>query len=158
MTISELQVLNLGYLIGVDLTRFASANLLIKQWNVDNNVLTYGVDTAIEETKTAARTRYDLTTEYAKVYSDARDKVLVKITAIGAVRNILGDAQNIGDVTMAHFDWLDATLKALRNGQYPLLQPGVAPVTVENPITGQQETYIPDSRATVVRSSWGTIG
>jgi hypothetical protein len=159
MTISELQALALGYLSGADLTRFASANLLIKQWNVDNTVLLVGVNTAIKEIQTAARTRYDLSAEYTKEYGDpSRDLILVKLTAIAAVRNIMGDVQNIGETLMYWCNWLDTTLKALRNGQFPLQQPGVAPVTITDPITQQPVTYVPDSRAETVRSSFLTLG
>lgn len=159
MTIAELQALGLGYLIGGDLTKYISVNLLLKQYNVDNTILAWGVTQGIDDVTAAAQNRYNMVPEFQKVYNGGtRDLRVVKLTAIAAVRNIMGDAQNIGDVTAGHFEWLDATLKALRGGQFPLNQPGVAPITVTDPITQQPVTYIPDSRAEVVCSSFKTLG
>lgn len=158
MTISELQALAIGYLTGLDLSRWVSPNLLIKQYDVDNTIFISSLNTAIEELKASTRTRYNLATELAKDDPTTRDVLVVKILSILTCRNAMGNFQNVGDWLMAQFDWADSTLKALRNGQFNLAQPGVAPVTVDDPITGRPVTYTPASVIEQVNSSFSTLG
>lgn len=158
MTIPELQALAIGYLTGLDLSRWVSPNLLIKQYDVDNAIFTSSMNMAIEELKASTRTRYDLSTELAKVDLTTRDVLVVKILSILTCRNTMGNFQNVGDWLMAQFDWADSTLKALRNGQFNLAQPGVTPITVTDPITNQLVTYTPASVIEQVNSSFSTLG
>lgn len=156
MTIPQLQALALGYLTGGDLTDWVSANLLIKVENEKAGTLQKAANTAIGEVQSAARTKYDLSGELA-LRGDARDVLLVKLISILAVRNASGGLQNVGDILMAHFDWADAFIKAVRNGQANLMQPLPAKVTVDNP-DGTTTIYTPQSVGQMVESSFRTLG
>lgn len=158
MTIPQLQALTLGYLTGLDLSRWVSPNLLIKQVDVDAQCLNNAVATAIAELESATRTRYDLTTELAITITADRDVLVVKVLSLLAVRNAMGNFQNVSDWLVIQFDWVDKFVKALRAGQGNLKQPGVAPVTITDPVSGLPVTYTPDSVAEVVDSSFLTLG
>jgi len=67
ISIQQLKALSFGYLCGNDLTGFCPYQLLQKQYEVDPNSLNQGAETAIEEIVASLRTRYDLTTELAKI-------------------------------------------------------------------------------------------
>lgn len=156
MTIPDFQALNLGYLTGADLGRWCSAQLLIKQYDVDNTCLTNAVITAIEELKSATRTKYNLGPELLK--STGRDVLVVKILSILAVRNALGSFQNLSDMLISQFEWADKKIKDLRNGQDNLAQPPPASVTIPDPFNGQNVTYTPRSDADMIGSSFSTLG
>jgi len=57
--------------------------------------------------------------------ADTRSNLLVKIISLLAIRNILGNMENISDQMTAMFKWADQTLRDLRNGQQNLPLPGV---------------------------------
>lgn len=156
LTIPQLNALDLGYLNGSDLTDWISANLLIKVENEKAGALLKAANTAIGEIQSAARTKYDLSTELTK-RDDARDVLLVKLVSILAVRNAAGSLQNVGDILIAHFDWADAFIKAIRSGQANLMQPLPAKVTIDNP-DGTQTIYTPQSVGQMVQSSFLTLG
>lgn len=156
ITIPQLQAMALGYLTGADLTKWISANVLIKQENEQPGILLDSTNTAIGELQSAARTKYDLTNELAK-RAGTRDVLVVKLVAILAVRNAAGGLANVGDLLMAHFDWADAFIKAIRNGQANLSQPLPTPVTVNNP-DGTTTVYSTQSAGEMVGSSFLTLG
>ena len=56
---------------------------------------------------------------------DTRSNLLVKILSLLAIRNILGNMENISDQMASLFKWADSTLKDIRNGQMNLPLPGV---------------------------------
>ena len=88
---------------------------------------------------------------------DGRAKLLVKIAAVIAVRNILGSAQNIGEAMDNLFKWADKTLLAIRNAQMnlPLPYPAQVPITLPD---GRQTSYNPGDDAKLVGSSFKFIG
>lgn len=154
LTIPQLLILDLGYLSGKDLVRWCPAQILINQDAVDNTCLQEGVSTAMDEVRSATRTRYNLAPEFLKTAAD-RERMLVKIVSILAVRNAVGNL-NVSEKTLLDFAWADKEVKALRAGQSNLLQPptvGPAPTTDgSDPGTG------PGSKAEMINSNFGTIG
>ena len=57
--------------------------------------------------------------------ADTRSVLLVKITALLAIRNILGNFENISDQMTAMFKWADQNLRDIRNGQMNLPLPAI---------------------------------
>lgn len=78
--------------------------------------------------------------------ADSRTLIFVKLSAICAIRNILGNATNTGEQMKTNFEWADNTIRALRNAQQGL------PTVNQSPIT----TY--GSPAEVVPASFLTLG
>jgi hypothetical protein len=77
---------------------------------------------------------------------DPRTMMFVKLSAICAVRNILGNLQNIGDAMANNFAWADKTIMALRNAQQGM------------PTVNQSPTITYGSPAEMVNSSFNTLG
>lgn len=77
--------------------------------------------------------------------NDTRARLLVKLAAIWAIRNILGNAQNIAEAMMSQFKWADQFVSDLRNGQ------GGLPVK-------QSDTTTVGSGAELIDSSFSTLG
>jgi hypothetical protein len=77
---------------------------------------------------------------------DTRTLMFVKLAAICAVRNTLGNAQNIGDSMKDNFTWADKTIQALRNAQQGM------------PTVNQSPTITYGSPAEMVSSSFNTLG
>jgi Ni,Fe-hydrogenase III small subunit len=77
--------------------------------------------------------------------ADTRARLLVKIAAIWAIRNALGNAQNIAEAMQNHFKWADQMVSDLRNGQ------GGLPVK-------QSDTTTVGSGAELIDSSFSTLG
>lgn len=69
----------------------------------------------------------------AAVPVDTRLKFLVKVAAILAIRNILGNFQNLSETMLAHFSWVDKTLKNFRDGQLNVLAKQAPTSTVGSP-------------------------
>lgn len=103
--------------------------------------------------------------------SDSREALLVKLVSIMAVRNSLGNFENIGEGLYHHFEWADKKLKEIRLGQDNLVLPSTALYTSEqlaqlnpplNPLNcGQDSQPVqtgPGSVARMVKQSWGTLG
>lgn len=161
-TIPELQTMQLGYLQGKDLTRYVSAQLLIKQYNEDNTVLLDAATTAIGLVIMAARTKYDLSAEFAKTppvapAADIRDTTVRMVVSILAVKIACASLANIGDLLLSHIEFAEKFLKDLRNGQANFLQPLPADVTIITP-DGRTVTYNPLSGGEMVPSSFLTLG
>lgn len=78
--------------------------------------------------------------------TDARTMMFVKLSAICAVRNALGNLQNIGDAMTNNFTWADKTIMALRNAQQGM------------PTVNQSPTITYGSPAEMVNSSFNTLG
>jgi hypothetical protein len=78
--------------------------------------------------------------------NDARTMMFVKLSAICAVRNVLGNLQNIGDSMKSNFEWADTTIRALRNAQQGM------------PTVNQSPTTTYGSPAEMVESSFQTLG
>jgi hypothetical protein len=77
---------------------------------------------------------------------DTRTMVFVKIAAICAVRNALGNLQNIGESMLNNFAWADKAIQALRNAQRGM------------PTIKQSNTTTVGSPAELVNSSFNTLG
>lgn len=143
LTPDQLSALSFGYLTGNDLIFWCPTQFLISRYNVDNNCLDNGVATAYSEVINALATKYDVTSELMKL-SGPREPTLVKILSICAVRNILGNMQNISDKSKDDFKWADDTLLAIRNGQMNLIL--------------TSSSLLQRSGAFLVDAKFGTIG
>lgn len=99
--------------------------------------------------------------------SDAREPLLVKIVSLLAVRNSLGNFENLGEKMYHDFEWCDRCLKEIRRGENNLLLPSTALYTSEQ----LQQLYPPNctppfepiqtgpgSVARMVRQNWGSLG
>jgi hypothetical protein len=78
--------------------------------------------------------------------TDARTMMFVKLSAICAVRNALGNLQNIGESMTNNFSWADKTILALRNAQQGM------------PTVNQSPTTTYGSPAEMIDSSFSTLG
>lgn len=149
MTTDELKALALGYLTGADLIRWCAPQLLINQYNVDNDSLQNGCDQAVSEIISRLKTKYDLTAELQKRTTE-RDNLVVRIVAILSIRNILGNMQNISETILANFKWADKMILDIRNGQANLPLP--APPKNNNNCNTLQSNY------ELVGDSFKTLG
>jgi len=147
LTATELKALDLGYLKGSDLLQFCAAQLLIKQYEVDNDSLQAGSNLAYSELESNLSTRYDVKTE---LENSTRNALCVKIASILAIRNILGNAQNISEMMINLFVWADKELIAIRNGQISL--------GLNQPQNTDGTPVLNYSDASLIRSSFKTIG
>lgn len=116
VTISAFKALTFGYLTGADLLQFAPFQLLASQYDIDSNSIQTACDFAKSEVLSQLSTRYDMATEFAKTGTN-RSLMVVKLTALQAIRNALGNMQNISEKMTNDFTWLDSTFRAIRNGQ-----------------------------------------
>ena len=118
-TYDDIKALDFGYLTGANLLQWCPAQFLIKQQIQDLDAIATGVAMAYQEVIADLSSRYDINSEFAKTGS-SRFMVVVKITSVMAIRNILGNSSGMPEVVIKHFDWLDVTIKAIRNGQLSL--------------------------------------
>lgn len=123
MTTDDLKALPLGYLTGADLMQFCPANVLLSFYNQNNGALQSGCNQAYAEVASKLLTKYDCSTEIKSVQGDAREPNLVGITAVLALRRILGSAASLSDEMKSHFTWADACINDIRNGQMNLALP-----------------------------------
>jgi hypothetical protein len=77
---------------------------------------------------------------------DPRTMMSAKLSAICAVRNALGNLQNIGEAMVNNFIWADKTIMALRNAQQGM------------PTVNQSPTTTYGSPAEIIESSFKTLG
>jgi hypothetical protein len=119
LTNDQLAVMNFGYLTGADLMQYSSVQVLIKQYEVNQGKLQMGCDNAQSEMIGLFATKYDLMREYTMI-SGPRQQLVVKLTAILAVRDILGNMAGIGDVTRDNFVWADDIIERAQNGTFNL--------------------------------------
>lgn len=124
LTNDQLYIMNFGYLMGSDLMQWCPAQLLIKRYEVNANSLLDGCVSAYGEVIRMLNSRYAIENEIsANTVSGSRDILCVKITAILAIRNILGSMAQVSDLMMDQFKWADQTLKDVRNGFTNLILP-----------------------------------
>lgn len=110
-------------------------------------VITDGVITAINIT--SGGTGYTTAPTIAitgGANTDPRTMMFVKLSAICAVRNALGNLQNIGEQMTNVFAWADKTILSLRNAQQGM------------PTVNQSPTITYGSPAEMVNSSFNTLG
>ena len=120
MWATPIRDMQIRFLTGSDLIQFSPIQLLTVQFEKDNESLQNGCDLAYSEVIGSLSTRYNITSEF-QVVSGARCILLVKITAIIAIRNILGNLQNISQVLKDTYEWADNTILDIRNGQMNLI-------------------------------------
>lgn len=159
LTIAQLKALNLYYLTGADLLQFCPGQLLIKQYEVDNNSLIAGANFAYAEMISNCINRYDIKTELSLVGADTpdlRSVFTVKLTALLAIAAILGNAQAISEYLGEQIKYAKKDLLAIRNGQLnlPLAPP---PSLGNDPVTGCPLPY-PGSEGELVCSNFSTLG
>ena len=148
LTIAELKALPFGYLTGSDIKQFCAPNLLIAEYEKDSTSLQSGCNMAYEELKASLSNRYSVDAELA--LTTGRNQLCVKITAIMAIRNILGGAQNISDKMVLDFTWADKQLVAIRNGQIAL--------SLTIPEDSEGNTAVNYSSAELIKSNFQTLG
>jgi phage gp36-like protein len=148
LTVAELKVLSFGYLTGADLKQFCPPQLLIKIYEVDSDALNTGCQFAYSELKSSLSNRYNVDLELA--LTTDRNQLCVKIAAILAIRNILGDAQNISDKMLSDFTWADKQLISIRNGQIAL--------GLKIPEDTDGNTLANYSNANLISSNFQTLG
>lgn len=125
LTIDEIKALDYGYLTGADLLRFCPFQVLQKQYAVDADSLDDGCKIAYSELKSSLSARYDISTELTKT-ADTRYPLTVKLAAIFAIRNIVGNQAGLPDNMVKNFDWADRTIMNIRNGQESLISLNIA--------------------------------
>lgn len=143
LTNPQFDALNLGYLQGYDIAQYASYQTLIKQWEVSNQKIQQGADNAYSEMIGYFYTKYDVQREFNMI-SGPRQQLVVKLTAILAVRDILGNMAGIGEVTKDNYIWADDIIMRTQNGTFNL------------PLYGAN--CIIESDAIMVRQNFRTIG
>lgn len=152
LTVAALKALDLGYLTGDDLCIWAAPQMLIKQYESDNDVFTKGVKFAIAHVSSKLESRYDMAGEYAKT-GVARATKCIQITAISAVMTILANMANIGEQQHNIFKWNEKVIQDFRGGQDHLPIP---PPPIQNP--GTDGAYTPVSLPQIVGQSFSTLG
>lgn len=125
LTNDQLAAMSFGYLIGANLMQYSSAQTLIKCYEVNNTSLQQGCDNAYSEMVGYFYTKYDVQREFNMI-SGPRQNLVVKLTAILAVRDILGNMAGIGEVTKDNFIWADDIIARTQNGTFNLPLYGVA--------------------------------
>lgn len=143
LTPAELKALDFGYLTGEDLVQYCATELLISRYQVNQDAFINGVKTAYGEIINKLSTRYNVALEITTKTADAREITLVKIVSMYAIRNILGNTQNISKwtsdlITAAVQDVFD-----IRNGQGSL--------DIENaPLITQSLAHLVPSSYTII--------
>lgn len=143
LTPQQLAAMSFGYLTGQDIIQYASTQVLTKQWEQNNGILQTGCDNAYSEMIGYFYTKYDVLREFNQV-SGTRQQIVVKLTAILAVRDILGNMAGIGEVTKDNYAWADDIIGRTQNGTFNL------------PLYGAN--CIIESSANLVRQNFGTLG
>lgn len=115
LTNAEFDALNLGYLMGSDLSMFSSYQIMIKQYETNQNKILQGCQIAYQEVTNMFLTKYDVPREINAI-SGTREAAFVKFVAITALKNILGNMAGEGSVTEANFKWHDMMLNDIRMG------------------------------------------
>lgn len=119
LTNDQLAAMKFGYLTGADLQQYSSSQVLIKAYEVRSSCLQQGCDNAYSEMIGYFYTKYDVQREFNTI-SGPRQNVVVKLTAILAVRDVLGNMAGIGDVTKDNFAWADETIRMVQQGLFNL--------------------------------------
>ena len=123
-TLAELQALDLGYISGVDLLRFAPAPLLLNQAAIGID-FTESFGIAQTEIISELSNQYDFTSEFKKEFpeatgtppvlpADTREKLVVKLISIQTIRNILGSIAGTNDQMNYWFEWYDKNIEKIK--------------------------------------------
>lgn len=143
LTNDQLAAMNFGYLTGQDLMQYASAQTIIKCYEVRQDCLQQGCDNAQSEMIGLFYTKYDVLREFNMI-SGPRQNLVVKLTAILAIRDILGNMAGIGEVTKMNYAWADDIILRTQEGTFNLPLYGVSLAL--------------QSGAFLVRQNFGTLG
>lgn len=143
LTPAQLAALSFGYLTGQDILQYCSTQVLIKQYETNQNILQQGCDNAYSEMIGYFKTKYDVQREFNNV-SGPRQQIVVKLTAILAIRDILGNMAGLGDVTKGNFAWADDIIERTLAGVFNL------------PLYAADTSIV--SGALLVRQNFGTLG
>lgn len=144
-TIADIQALDYGYITGNDLLNYCPQQLLLQQYAINPNKIELDVLTAIEEVRSELISRYELKDEFDKTGSD-RYLIVVKLVTVLSLINITSNLNGIPEHMKVLFDWGNAKLLAIRNGQSSLVD-----VTVQSDEKRQ-------SQAVLVSAKFKTIG
>jgi len=158
LTVDQLKAQDLGYLSGADLLQWCPSQLLIKQYEIDNNSLVSGARFAYAEVTSALVNRYNIAAELAKQNDDpSRALLCVKLTAVLTIRNVLGNMQNVSEFMMDIFKGAKKDLMDIRNGQLniPLQIPATVAGVDDN---GNPITITTQAVSELVASSFSTLG
>ena len=117
-TLSELQALDLGYISGVDLLRFAPAPLLLNQAAIGID-FAESFDIAQTEIISELSNQYDFTAEFKKEFPtntdvNTREQLVVKLISIQTIRNILGSIAGTNDQMNYWFEWYDKNIEKIK--------------------------------------------
>lgn len=143
LTNAQLDAMSFGYLTGANLAMYSSYQVIIKQYETSQDKLQRGCDNAQSEMIGLFYTKYDVLREFNMI-SGPRQNLVVKLTAILAVRDILGNMAGISEVTKSNYMWADDIIERTQNGTFNLPLYGVA-VNLE-------------SGAFLVRQNFGSLG
>jgi hypothetical protein len=119
LTNAQLNALSFGYLTGADLTNYVASQILIKCYEVNSASLQTGCDNAYSEMIGLFSTKYQVQLEFNQI-SAPRQQLVVKMTAILAIQDILGNMAGIGDVTKMNFAWVADKINRVQNGTFNL--------------------------------------
>lgn len=95
LTTDQLKSLSFGYLSGEDLLQWCATQLLIKQYEVDNNSLQKGCDQAISEIIASFSTKYNLTTELQKKGNITPAAIAIVTAGAVSAINVLVPGNNL---------------------------------------------------------------
>jgi phage gp36-like protein len=116
LTTDQVVALDLGYLKGSDLIQYCSPTLLIKQNEVNADLIQNGCDQAYQDIKSWFSNRYDIDSEFENEGAD-REALLVKLVTLKAIENILGNLTDLTTRTKDLIIWANDTILAIRNRQ-----------------------------------------
>jgi hypothetical protein len=139
----QLAILDFGYLTGIDLAKYCPFQVLQKQYIVDNLSLEIGVNTAYSELSSKLSARYNIALELTK-RTTTRYALVVKIVALLAIRDIVGNQSGLPENMITNFKWVDDTILEIRNGQTSL--------GIQVALTAQNST------TEIISNSFNTLG
>lgn len=155
LTTDQLKAMSFGYLTGGDLIKWCAPQNLIKQYEIDNDSLNDGCAIAYSEITSKFATKYDLTAELALDGSadpDTRVKTLVKMVSLLAVRNVLGNMQNLSDKMTNDFSANDKEILAIQRGLSNL------PLPTQGNSVSNTSGGVKPSTGVLINDSFQTLG
>jgi hypothetical protein len=108
-----------GYIKGADLLIYCPYQLLAQKAVQDTTILESAVLTAYSEVISNLVSRYDIEAEFL-LEDTARYPLIVKLTALIAIRNIVAGTPGLPENMQSNFTWADNCLKSIRQGQISL--------------------------------------
>jgi len=156
MTIAELTSMTFGYLSGQDLLDFCPSQFLINQETVTAGILQRSVQKAYSEIIRKLSAKTQIAQELKKTAptddnTDTRVQVIVKYTALSAVKNIVSKAAGLPDHMKNNFAEVNEAIHEIQQG----IQ-GIPELAIDNPSSDNHNANI--SRAKLVNSNFKTIG